>query len=83
MASVGTTTIRVSSETRDRLRALSAREGRPAGDIVAELVRAADDDRLLQDAESAFAAMGVQEVAAYRRETQEIGADFGDPAPPW
>ncbi|MFZ2051408.1 MAG: hypothetical protein WB698_08030 [Solirubrobacteraceae bacterium] len=83
MASVATTTIRVSSETRNRLKALSAREGRPAGEIVAELVSAADDERLLRDAESAFASMEPAALAAYRREAQEIETGFGDPAPPW
>jgi hypothetical protein len=83
MASVATTTIRVSSETRNRLKALSAREGRPAGEIVAELVSAADDERLLRDAESAFALMEPAALAAYRREAREIETGFGDPAPPW
>jgi hypothetical protein len=80
---VSTTTIRVSSDTRDRLNALSAREGRPAGEIVAELVRTADDDRLLLDVESALAAMGPEELATYHGEAREIETGFGDPAPPW
>lgn len=78
-----TTTIRVSSETRDRLKALSTREGRPAGEIVADLVNAADDERLLRDAELAFASMEPAAVAAYRKEAQEIATSFGDPTPPW
>jgi hypothetical protein len=49
-----TTTIRVSTETRDLLNALSARLGGSAGEIVAELVHAADDDLLLADTESSF-----------------------------
>ena len=42
-----TTTIRVSVRTRERLNALAAKRGTLAGDVVAELVEAADDDRLL------------------------------------
>ena len=72
----------VSSETRNRLKALSAREGSPP-QIVAELVSAADDERLLRDAESAFALMEPAALAAYRRGAQEIETGFGDPAPPW
>jgi predicted DNA-binding protein len=83
MASLTTTTIRVSNDTRERLKALSEREGRPAGEIVAKLVQAADDDHLLQDAESAFAAMTPEMLAAYRDESHEIQTGFGDPAPPW
>jgi predicted DNA-binding protein len=42
-----TTTIRVPSETRDRLNELARRRGAPAGEVVAALVREADDRALL------------------------------------
>lgn len=69
-----TTTIRVASETRDRLNALARRRGTPAGQLVDELVREADDQALL-----ALAADGWQRLAsepetlaAYRAEAQEL-----------
>lgn len=80
MVATPTTTIRVSSDTRDRLKALSARVGKPAGEIVAELVRSADDDQLLADATEAFAAMDPDQIAAYSNEAHEIETSFGDPA---
>jgi hypothetical protein len=82
---VGTTTIRVSANTRDRLNALAAREGASAGDLIARLVRAADDDLLLADAEAAFEnlARDRDAMAAYRRETGELEAGFEAPAPEW
>jgi predicted DNA-binding protein len=80
-----TTTIRVSTATRNLLNALSAREGEPAGEIVARLVQAADEERLLDDALVAFEALvGEPEaLAAYRSETREIEAGFESPTPAW
>jgi predicted DNA-binding protein len=80
-----TTTIRVSRKTRDRLNALSAREGEPAGEIVAKLVHAADDELLLNDAEVAFESLvgDPDALAAYRAETREIEAGFEASAPDW
>ncbi|HYM45196.1 MAG TPA: hypothetical protein VES65_03425 [Solirubrobacteraceae bacterium] len=80
-----TTTIRVASETRDRLNALSAREGKPAGEIVAKLVRAADDELLLSDAETAFEGLArdPDALAAYHAEMREIEAGFETSAPEW
>ncbi len=81
----GTTTIRVSAHTRNRLNALAAREGESAGDLIAKLVRAADDDLLLADAEAAFEnlARDRDALAAYRRETREIETGFEASAPEW
>jgi predicted DNA-binding protein len=69
-----TTTIRVPSHTRDRLNALARRRGAPAGEIVAELVREADDRALLADAEESWRQMSVgpAALAAYRAETSEL-----------
>lgn len=79
------TTIRVSTETRDLLKALSARHGDSVGEVVAELVHAADDDLLLGDAEASFRRMASDPgtLAAYRSETREIGTGFEAPAPDW
>jgi hypothetical protein len=82
---MATTTIRVSTDTRDLLKALSARRKRSAGDIVSELVHSADDDLLLADAEADFAqvASDPSTLAAYRAETHEIGGTFDAIAPDW
>ena len=79
------TTIRVSTATRDRLNALSARAGEPAGEIVAKLVDAADDELLLTDAMTAFDALArdPQTLAAYRSEAREIEGAFEPPMPDW
>ncbi len=80
-----TTTIRVSAQTRDRLNALAAREGGSAGEIVAKLVHAADDDRLLADTEAAFESLAHDRkaLAAYRIETREVESGFEASAPEW
>ena len=70
-----TTTIRVPAETRDRLNALARRRGAPAGEVVAELVREADDRALLADAEESWG-----RLAAYRAEADELQG-FDAPAP--
>ena len=77
-----TTTIRVPAETRDRLNALAKRRGAPAGEVVAELVREADDRALLADAEGSWARLAAdpQALAAYRAESSELKA-FDAPAP--
>jgi hypothetical protein len=80
-----TTTIRISTDTRDLLKALSARRGRPAGEIVAELVHTADDNLLLADAEIGFAQMASDPsvLAAYRAESDQIAGAFDAVAPDW
>jgi predicted DNA-binding protein len=77
-----TTTIRVPAETRDRLNALARRRGAPAGEIVAELVRDADDRALLCDAEESWTRLSAnpQALAAYRAETADLEA-FDAPLP--
>jgi predicted DNA-binding protein len=79
-----TTTIRVSAATRDRLNALAARRGEPAGEVVAKLVEAADDDLLLASAEASFRqiAKDPAKLAAYRAEADDL-AGFDAPAPDW
>lgn len=77
-----TTTIRVPSHTRDRLNALAHRRGTPAGEIVAELVRDADDRALLSDAEESWRRLSADPavLAAYRAETGELES-FDAPLP--
>jgi predicted DNA-binding protein len=69
-----TTTIRVSSETRDRLNALARRRGVPASDLVTELVSEADDRALLAEAEEGWGRLAADEetLAAYRAETGDL-----------
>lgn len=71
-----TTTIRVPIDTRDRLNALARRRGTPAGEIVAELVRDADDRALLADAEASWKrlAADAEALAAYRAEVGDLHA---------
>lgn len=80
-----TTTIRVSTGTRDLLKTLSARRGRSAGQVIDDLVRAADDDLLLADAEASFRRIAGDRhmLAAYRAEVSEIGGAFDAAAPDW
>lgn len=77
-----TTTIRVSSATRDRLNALARRRGTPAGDLVGELVRDADDAALLADAEEGWERLVAdpKALAAYRDLSGELAVfDSGLP----
>jgi predicted DNA-binding protein len=85
MASADTTTIRVSTETRDRLNALSRRRAEPAGEVVAELVRAADEEELLTQMAAGFERLAANPTAreAYRSESEEIESAFEAPAPEW
>lgn len=85
MATADTTTIRVPTQTRDRLKALAARRGEPAGDVVAKLVSAADEEALLDEIEAGFQrlASDPQALAAYRAESDAIGAAFDTAAPEW
>jgi len=80
-----TTTIRVTTETRDLLKALVERRGGSTGEIVAELVHAADDDLLLADTESAFQdlAKDPEMLMTYRSEVSDIEEAFDAPTPAW
>lgn len=80
-----TTTIRVSHRTRERLNALAMQRGEPAGDVVAKLVDAADEEALLAEAEAAFGRLAANPaaLAAYRSEARELEAGFSAPAPDW
>jgi predicted DNA-binding protein len=80
-----TTTIRVSVQTRDRLKALASRRGEPAGEVIAKLVSTADEELLLAEAEAAFEnlASDADALAAYRSEAHDLEAGFEPPAPEW
>jgi hypothetical protein len=82
MVYMGTTTIRVPTETRDRLNALARRTGATAADVVSALVRDADERTLLDDAQAAWARLGDDpaSLAAYRAESAELEA-FAPPLP--
>jgi predicted DNA-binding protein len=85
MASADTTTIRVPTETRDRLNALATRRGEPAGEVVAKLVSAADEDAMLAEVAAGFErlASNPEALTAYRAESEEIESGFEAPAPEW
>lgn len=85
MAAADTTTIRVPVETRDRLNSLAARRGEPAGEVVAKLVSAADEDVMLAEIAAEFEELAAdpRALAAYRAESEEIESGFQAPAPEW
>jgi predicted DNA-binding protein len=79
-----TTTIRVPTQTRDRLKALAARRGESSGEVVAKLVNAADEEAMLDELAAGFErlAKDPEGLAAYRAESREIEA-FEAPTPEW
>lgn len=85
MASKDTTTIRVPTETRDRLNVLAARRGEPAGEVVAKLVGAADEEALLADIAAGFEKLAgdPEAMSAYRAESEAIESGFEASAPAW
>lgn len=85
MAVNDTTTIRVSARTRDRLRILAARRGEPAGEVVAKLVNAADEDAMLAEIAADFERLAGDPagLAAYRAESREIESAFDASTPEW
>lgn len=85
MSSVRTTTIRVSTETRDRLKALAALRGESASEVVADLVDDASEETMLTEAAAGFERLAAdpEALAAYRSETRELEAGFDTPTPEW
>ena len=83
MAATDTTTIRVSTRTRERLKALATRRGEAAGDVVAKLVDAADEEAMLAEVEAFFERLAEDSagLAAYRAESSELEGAFGAPTP--
>jgi predicted transcriptional regulator len=80
-----TTTIRVPIKTRDRLKALASRRGEPAGEVVAKLVSAADEEAMLDEVAAGFERLAGDPagLAAYRAESREIESAFESPTPEW
>ena len=85
MAATDTTTIRVPVETRDRLNSLAARRGEPAGEVVAKLVNAADEDAVLDAIAAGFEKLAADPAlfSTYRAEDEEIESGFEAPTPEW
>lgn len=85
MAAADTTTIRVPIQTRDRLKALAARRGEPAGEVVAKLVSAADEEAMLAEVAAGFEKLAddPEALAAYRAESREIESAFDAAPPEW
>jgi hypothetical protein len=85
MAVNDTTTIRVSAGTRDRLKILAARRGESAGDVVAKLVSAADEEAMLTEIAAGFERLAGDPaaLAAYRAESREIESSFDASTPEW
>ena len=72
-----TTTIRVPTETRDRLNELARRRGAPAGDVVTALVAEADDRLLLAAAFEAWE----RTAGVLSRELRQGDVVWADPGP--
>lgn len=85
MSATGTTTIRVPTETRDQLNALATRRGEPAGEVVAKLVDAADEEAMLAEIAAGFEKLAAdpKALSAYRAESDALESGFEAPAPEW
>jgi predicted DNA-binding protein len=85
MTAADTTTIRVPTDTRDRLKALAARRGESASEVVVKLVSAADEESMLAEVEAGFErlASDPEALAAYRAGSSELEAAFDPPTPEW
>ncbi len=85
MAVNDTTTIRVSARTRDRLKVLASRRGESAGEVVAKLVNAADEEAMLTEIAAGFEKLvgDPAALAAYRAESREIESAFDPATPEW
>ena len=79
---MSTTTIRVASATRDRINDLARRREIPAGELVDELVREADDRALLAAAAHGWDRLGNDSaaLASYRADASDLAA-FEAPMP--
>lgn len=77
-----TTTIRVPSETRDRLNELARKRGARAGEVVTALVQEADDRALLAAATASWERMSSDPaaLAVYHAEGRELEG-FEGPLP--
>jgi hypothetical protein len=64
---------------------LAARRGEPAGEVVAKLVNAADEEAMLAEIATGFErlARDPAALAAYRAETTELESSFDASTPEW
>ena len=71
-----TTTIRVRTDTRDKLNQLARRRGAPAAEVIAELVARAEERTLLDEAAQGWKrlATDADALAAYRAEAEDLAA---------
>jgi predicted transcriptional regulator len=85
MAATDTTTIRVPTDTRDQLNSLATRRGESAGEVVAKLVSAADEDTMLAELAAGFEKIAADPgaLSAYRAESKELESGFESSAPEW
>lgn len=85
MVAADTTTIRVPTETRDRLNSLATRRGEPAGEVVAKLVSAADEDAMLAELAAGFERIATdpEALSAYRAKSEELESGFETSTPEW
>lgn len=85
MAAADTTTIRVPTQTRDRLKRIAASRGESASEVVSKLVNAADEEAILAEAAAGFERLAAdpKALAAYRAESREIESAFDAPTPEW
>jgi hypothetical protein len=67
-----TTTIRVTTTTRDRLSSIAKRRGKTTGDLLAEIAEKLDDDALMESAERSWRSMSNEDLAEYRQEAEEL-----------
>lgn len=77
---MASTTIRVSSETRDQLNALCAQSGRTADAVISDLVASAREQALLEAASTHWHAMvsDGRLMASYRQASVELGSFDSD-----
>jgi len=85
MAAADTTTIRVPTKTRDRLRILASQRGESASEVVTKLVNAADEEAMLAEIAAGFERLSddPKALATYRAESNAIEATFDAPTPEW
>ena len=85
MAAADTTTIRVPTQTRDRLKILAERRGESASEVVTKLVGAADEEAMLAEVAAGFERLAgnPEALAAYRAESREIESAFEALTPEW
>ena len=67
------------------MNALAIRRGEAAGEVVAKLVRAADEEAMLAEVAAGFEKLAgdPRALAAYRAESENLESGFDAPPPEW